>query len=168
MKRTIFLVIIGLLGIGCTSKTKDPQTAKNETTIKKADTTQVSTISNESEFNEHDVNPGPVDTSSYIFDVVDKMPQFPGGDQKLFEFISKQLKYPVSAQNFDIQGKVICRIMISKTGKVKKPEILRSLDRACDKEALRVLKALPRFTPGKLKGKVVNVWYTIPVTFKLE
>ena len=156
------------MAFACTSKKKNRQTTKSETTIKKSDTTQVSTTSNESEFNEHDVNPGPIDTSSYIFDVVDQMPQFPGGDQKLLEFISKHLKYPVTAQDFDIQGKVICRIIISKTGKVKRPEILRSLDRACDNEALRVLKTLPRFIPGKLKGKVVNVYYTLPVIFKLE
>jgi len=168
MKRTIFVVLIGLTVIGCTFKTKNPQTAISETTIKKNDSSPLPNTYNESEFEGHDVNPGRIDTASFIFDTVDQMPEFPGGKQKLLEFISKHLKYPVTAQDIDIQGKVICRIIISKTGKVEKCEVVRSLERTCDNEAIRVLKTLPRFIPGKLNGKKVNVWYTIPVTFKLE
>ena len=156
------------MAFACTSKKKNQQTTKSETTIKKFDTNQVATASYESEFNEHELNPGPIDTANYIFDFVDQMPQFPGGKQKLLEFISKHLKYPVIAQDINLQGLVLCRIIISKTGKVVKCEVIRSLDRVCDNEAIRILETLPRFIPGKINGKNVNVRYTIPVIFKLE
>ena len=168
MKRTIFLVLIVFEIIGCTIKTKNQQTSKSETTIKKNDSSLLLNTFYESGFNEHEVNPGPIDTASFIFDTVDQMPEFPGGKQKLLEFISNHLKYPAILQDGDIQGKVICRIIVSKTGKVEKCEVVRSLERTCDNEALRVLKTLPEFIPGKLKGKNVNVWYTIPVVFSLE
>jgi TonB family protein len=170
MKKFLFLVLISLIAINCTYKTKNPKTAKSEITIKKNDSSQLPTIYSESNFEEHDVNPGPIDTASFIFEYynVEKAPLFPGGKMELLEFISKHLKYPVRAKDIDLQGQVICRIIVSKTGKVEKCEVVRSLDRVCDNEALRVLKTLPRFIPGKLKGKNVNVWYTIPVTFTLE
>jgi len=170
MKRMIFLVVIGLVLLACTSKTKNTQNATPVIKTEKKDTTRSTHTLYESEFNEHEVNNGPVDTASFIFESwdVDQAPQFPGGEQKLLEFISKHLKYPVTAQDIDLQGQVLCHIIVSKTGKIGKCEVIRSLDRVCDNEALRVLKTLPRFIPGKLKGKNVNVWYTIPVTFKLQ
>lgn len=164
-------MLIGFAVIGCTFKSKNPQTAKSETTIKKNDSSQIPNTLYESAFEGHDVNPGPIDTANYIFESndVEQIPEFPGGEKKLLEFILKNLKYPVITQIYDdFRGKVICRIIVSKTGKVKRPEVMRSLDPACDKEAIRVLKTLPNFIPGKIKGKNVNVWYTIPVVFSLE
>jgi TonB family protein len=170
MKRTMFLVVIGFLLLACTLKTKNPKTNKSDTKTKKKDSSQFNSASNVVGVEDGDVNPGKIDTASYIFESndVEQIPEFPGGEKKLLEFISKHLKYPVIAQDIDLQGKVICRIIVSKTGKIRKPEVVRSLDRVCDNEALRVLNTLPRFKPGKLKGKNVNVWYTIPVIFKLE
>jgi len=166
----MFFVLLTLVVMGCTFKTKNPETSKSETVIKQNDTTQLPSTFYELEFEGHDVNPGPIDTASYIFESneVDHVPEFPGGEKKLSEFISKHLKYPVTAQDIDLQGRVMCRIIVSKTGKIKKCEVLRSLERTCDNEALRVLKTLPRFIPGKVKGRNVNVWYFIPVTFKLD
>ena len=103
-----------------------------------------------------------------IYTVCDKMPQFPGGEKELLNYIGLNLKYPVIAQNNGIQGKVIARFVVSKTGKVEKVEIVRRLDPLCDKEALRVINKLPHFIPGKVKGKNVAVYYTLPITFKLE
>jgi len=171
MKRIIFLVMTGFLFLACTSKTKNPQINKSETKTEKKDSSQFNSVSNEAGVEDGDANPGKIDTASYIFESndVEQIPEFPGGEKKLLEFISKHLKYPVITQIYDdFKGKVICRIIVSKTGKVKRPEVMRSLDPACDKEAIRVLKTLPKFIPGKLKGKNVNVWYTIPIIFKLE
>ena len=103
---------------------------------------------------------------STIFMVVEQMPQFPGGKDSLFNFISKNLRYPNTDVN--VQGRVICRFVVDINGSVIWPEILRSLDPACDKEAVRVIKSLPKFIPGKQNGKNVRVWYTMPVIFKLE
>jgi TonB family protein len=103
-----------------------------------------------------------------VYDVVENMPQYPGGEKALLKHISQNFKYPVISAENGIQGKVIVRFVVNSAGKVSKGEILRSLDPACDKEALRVVKSLPNFIPGKQNGKKVAVWYTLPITFKLE
>jgi protein TonB len=103
-----------------------------------------------------------------IWDVIEQMPQFPGGESELLSYIGKNLKYPVIAQENGIQGRVIVRFVVSKTGDVDKVEVVRSLDPACDKEAMRVVRSLPRWIPGKQNGVNVNVYYTLPITFRLE
>jgi len=103
-----------------------------------------------------------------IYSVVEQMPQFPGGESELLNYISKQLNYPGIARRNGIQGKVICRFIITRTGRIEKPEVVRSLDPACDKEALRVLRSMPVFIPGKQNGVNVDVYYTLPVIFRLE
>jgi len=103
-----------------------------------------------------------------VYQVIEQMPQFPGGDQELLNYINKNIKYPVIAQENGISGKVTLRFVVSKTGTVDRVEVVRSLDPACDKEAIRVVKSLPRFIPGKQNGVNVSVWYTLPVTYKLE
>ena len=100
--------------------------------------------------------------------VTEQMPIFTGGDIALLNFVSKNLKYPESAIKDKIQGKVILRFVVTKTGQVDKVEIVRSLQPDCDKEAIRVIKMLPKFTPGKQDGKLVSIWYTMPITFKLN
>ncbi len=103
-----------------------------------------------------------------VFDVVEQMPQFPGGDAALMTNISKNLTYPKIAQENGIQGRVIVRFLIEKDGSVSHVTVLRSLDPACDKEAIRIIKALPKFIPAKQNGVAVAVWYTMPITFKLQ
>jgi protein TonB len=103
-----------------------------------------------------------------IYSVIEQMPVFPGGDEELLKYISKNLKYPVIAQENGIQGKVVVRFEVTKTGAVDKAEVIRPLDPACDREAIRVVRSLPKFIPGKQNGVNVNVWYTLPITFRLE
>ena len=103
-----------------------------------------------------------------IYSVVEQMPQFPGGNSELLDYISKHLKYPGVARRNGIQGKVICQFIVTRTGRIEKPEVVRSLDRYCDKEALRVIRSLPRFIPGKQNGVNVDVYYTLPIIFSLE
>ncbi len=102
-----------------------------------------------------------------IHDFVEQMPQYPGGDAELLKYIGQNLKYPTIAQENGIQGKVILRFVVTKNGTVGDVQILRSLDPACDKEAVRVVKSLPQWIPGKQNGSAVAVWYTLTVTFKL-
>lgn len=165
MKRTMFLLLIGLVVIGCSKKEK----VKEESKVQRAadSTVEAITYIKTSEGYRIKINFEIIDNDT-IYSNPEQTPIFPGGEFELLDFISKHLKYPVVAQENGIQGRVICRCIISKTGKVKKPKVMRSLEPACDKEALRVLKTLPRFIPGKLKGKNVNVWYTLPVNFKLN
>lgn len=102
------------------------------------------------------------------YTVIEQMPTFPGGEQGLLNFIGTNLKYPLIAQENGIEGKVIVRFVVSKTGEINQVEIVRSVDKALDNEAIRVAKLLPKFVPGKQNGKVVSVWYTLPITFKLQ
>ena len=101
-----------------------------------------------------------------IYTVVEMRPLFPGGDDKLFDFIEKDLKFPETAKKNKIQGKVIVRFVVNSVGKVEQSKVIRSLDPECDKEALRVINSLPVFIPGKQEGQNVSVYYSIPVIFK--
>jgi len=108
------------------------------------------------------------DTSEEPYTAVQEMPQFPGGEAALLEYIFKNLRYPIQSQKSGVQGKVYVRITISENGDVKDPTIMRSLDSYCDKEAIRVMKSLPRWIPGKQNGINVPVYFVIPITFKLS
>ena len=103
-----------------------------------------------------------------VYDVVEQMPQFPGGETALLANIGQNLKYPTIAQENGIQGRVIVRFLVGTDGSISNVQILRSLDPACDKEAIRLIKSLPKFIPAKQNGVNVAVWYTLPITFKLK
>ncbi|KAA6347064.1 hypothetical protein EZS27_005475 [termite gut metagenome] len=102
------------------------------------------------------------------YQVVEQMPAFPGGIEELMKFISNNMKYPTISQENGIQGRVICRFVVSNNGTVQDIQIIRSLDPYCDKEAIRVLKLLPKFIPGKQNGRNVPVYFTLPVVFRLQ
>ncbi len=114
------------------------------------------------------ITQAPVEKEEKTYVAVEQMPKYPGGDAELLGFIAKNLRYPVMAQENGIEGKVYLRFVVSSTGDVKDVTVLRSLDPSCDKEAIRVIKMLPRWIPGKQNGKAVSVYYTVPITFKLQ
>ena len=104
-----------------------------------------------------------------VFVVVEKMPEFPGGQQALFKYLSENVKYPVIAQENGIQGRVICQFVVNRDGSIVDVEVVRSGgDPSLDKEAIRVIKSMPKWKPGKQRGKAVRVKYTVPVNFKLQ
>ncbi|MCF0181448.1 MAG: energy transducer TonB [Muribaculaceae bacterium] len=103
-----------------------------------------------------------------IFKSVEQMPTFPGGDAALMKYLSSHIQYPTMAQENNIQGKVIVQFVVTKTGAVGEVKVVRSVDKDLDREAVRVCKSLPKFVPGRQNGQPVSVWYTLPVTFKLQ
>jgi protein TonB len=103
-----------------------------------------------------------------VFTAVEQMPQFPGGEAELMKYIQKNLKYPPVAMENNIQGRVVVQFVVTKTGKIGEVKVVRGKDPDLDKEAVRVVKSLPDFIPGKMNGQSVNVWYTLPITFKLQ
>ena len=103
-----------------------------------------------------------------IFRAVEQMPMFPGGDAALMKYLSSHIQYPTMAMENNIQGRVIVQFVVTKTGKIGEVKVVRSVDPDLDAEAVRVCKSLPDFIPGKMNGQAVNVWYTLPVTFKLQ
>lgn len=111
---------------------------------------------------------GDANDDEVVFAVVQSMPEFPGGTQAMYKFLSENVKYPEIAKANKIQGRCVCQFVVEKDGRLTNFEIVRSTgDASLDKEALRVLKSMPKWKPGHQKGKFVRVSYTIPVTFKL-
>lgn len=103
-----------------------------------------------------------------IYNVIDQMPEFPGGMDKLLQFINDNMKYPSKAQMEGIQGRVIVQFIVDEDGYIMEPNIVRNVEPSLDNEALRLIKMLPQWKPGTLKGKAVKVKYTVPVAFKLK
>ena len=100
--------------------------------------------------------------------IMEQMPEFPGGQAALLKFINENLRYPAAAIENGIQGRVVVQFVVKKDGSVGDVTVLRGVDSALDQEAIRVCKTLPKFTPGKQNGIPVNVWYTLPIFFRLE
>ena len=109
-----------------------------------------------------------VEVYGEIYEYVEQMPIFPGGQEALFRFITKNLKYPLIAERNGIQGRVLVSFVITKEGIVTNVNIAKSADPSLNKEALRVIRMLPDWTPGRKDGKVVNVKFTVPVSFNLR
>ena len=103
-----------------------------------------------------------------VFTSVDQMPQFPGGEQALMKYLQSHINYPPMAAENNVQGRVVVQFVVDKTGLVGEVKVVRSMDKDLDKEAVRVCKSLPKFTPGRQNGQPVSVWFTLPVTFKLQ
>ena len=103
-----------------------------------------------------------------FFMVVENMPEFPGGDLGLMKYIQKNVKYPAIAKEYNITGKVYVSFIVDKSGSVTNAKIVREVDKNLDAEALRVVKSLPKYKPGKQRGKAVRVMFTIPINFTLN
>lgn len=110
---------------------------------------------------------GEVSDEDEIFQVVEEMPEFPGGMEALLQYLGKNIKYPTIAQEQGIQGKSIISFVVNKDGSIVDPKVEKSLDASCDKEAMRVISQMPKWKPGKQRGKPVRVKYTVPVSFRL-
>jgi TonB family protein len=96
------------------------------------------------------------------------MPKFPGGQKALLKYITNNLKYPVQSQENKTEGEVYIRFIVTEKGDIIKASVMRSLDQYCNAEALRVIKGMPKWTPGKQNGVNVSVYYVIPINFKLK
>lgn len=107
-------------------------------------------------------------TTVYQIQSLDSEPEYPGGINGMMSFLAQNLVYPESAMENSIQGKIVLKFVVTKDGNVANVEVIKSVDPALDAEALRVVSLLKGFTPGVYEGKKVNVWYTLPVNFKLQ
>ena len=110
----------------------------------------------------------PKEEETKVFDVVEQMPSFPGGPSALMQFLSSNIKYPVVAEENGVQGRVVCTFVVEKDGSITDVRVIKSVDPSLDKEAMRVVKSMPRWIPGKQNGSAVRVKYTVPVTFRLQ
>jgi len=110
----------------------------------------------------------PAEDSSELFGVVEQMPSFPGGQQKLMEYLSENIQYPEECKASDIQGRVIVTFVVEKDGSIGDAKVAKSVNPLLDEEAVRVVSAMPKWFPGKQMGVAVRVRYTVPVTFRLQ
>ena len=145
---------------------KETQTAFGQTDFDKGTDDRNVTREHKNEVIVEEKKPEPV--KEEVFKAVEQMPTFPGGDAELMKWLRDHIQYPTVAMENNIQGRVVVQFVVTKTGKVGEVKVVRSVDRDLDKEAIRVCKSLPDFIPGRMNGQAVNVWYTLPVQFKLQ
>tara|TARA_B110001454_G_scaffold218981_1_gene248918 strand:- start:1478 stop:2128 length:651 start_codon:yes stop_codon:yes gene_type:complete len=129
-------------------------------------------IENEVEIEETDTDEDEIveieEDDEEFFMVVENMPEFPGGDLGLMKFIQKNVKYPAIAKEYNITGKVYVSFIVDRQGNVTNVKIVRGVDKNLDAEAFRVVSALPKYKPGRQRGKAVRVMFTIPINFTLN
>ena len=153
VKYLYMLPVAAICMIACTQSPKSADKAEEETSIEQ--TTKVKNSSENATVSEE-----------HIYQVVEENPEFPGGIKEALKFLSQNINYPKACQEKGIQGRVIVQFIVTKEGDIKDPVVVRGVDPQLDAEALRVIKAMPKWKPGKQKGKAVNVRYTQPVLFK--
>jgi protein TonB len=117
---------------------------------------------------EIDPEPEPDPVEEAPFTIVEDMPEFPGGEAKLYEFLAKHTKYPPMAKDAGIQGIVYLSFVVEKDGSISSIEVLRGIGAGCDEESVRVLKKMPKWVPGKQRGKTVRVNYRMPFRYKMK
>lgn len=150
---------------------KDEEVQEPPPTQEEVKEVQVSTVTQEGNKDIVDVPTDPVVTDpdeGKIFTVVEEMPSFPGGEDKLFDYLRKNIKFPPVARENGIQGRVFVTFVVDKDGRVKDARILRGIGGGCDEEALRVISNMPDWKPGKQNGRSVSVQYNLPVNFTLK
>mgnify|MGYP003200451063 CR=1 FL=1 len=140
----------------------------------KADIEETTTIINEDNQARVEVKYVPVQVveeepeEQTIFEVVENMPDFPGGQAALMQYLAKNIKYPTIAQENGTQGRVIVQFVVNRDGSIVDAKVVRSVDPYLDKEALRVINTMPKWKPGMQRGKPVRVKFTVPVMFRLQ
>lgn len=158
------------------NQAKTPQTTKQNQTGKTKATEKINkTISIDETIvvgygsqKTSEISPKAVHEGDQPYLNAEQMPQFPGGEQALMRFIAENLRYPRSATEKGIEGRVIIRFVVGKTGEVKDVEVLKGLDPACDEEGMRVARLMPKWTPGKENGKNVAVYFVLPILYRIQ
>jgi len=157
-------LLLGSLILVMGSKQVYAQNQKQETTGKKVQTKSNAIKANLKESRQSLER----DDQTLCYMVLEKMPTFPGGEEKLIEYVSKKLVYPKEALAKEIQGTVICRFMVNEDGSITNIEVIKSVYPLLDAEAIRVIKTLPKFIPGTQHDNPVGVYFTFPIKFTLQ
>ena len=154
-KYALLLPMVALMLIGCNINQKQTVTEDEQVKDTVETAQDVETVDSAS-------------TEEIVYKNVDKIPEFPGGDSALMQFLSKNVKYPEDAMKEKAEGSVVIQFVVQKDGTIGATNIVRKVHPSLDAEAERLVKSLPKFEPGLLNGNPVNVWFTIPITFKLQ
>ncbi|NJN42079.1 MAG: energy transducer TonB [Flammeovirgaceae bacterium] len=127
----------------------------------------ISEVEHEEAYTPIVLEPKVEEVSDEIFVIVETRPEFPGGDTELMKFLFENLKYPSAARRMGVEGKVFVSMVVEKDGTITNPTVMRGFDTSCDNEALRVMGLMPKWIPGKQRGKPVRVKVSFPITFKM-
>ena len=171
--RKIILVILAIFVIGCVYAFVKCQ-GNNEAIEKTAPNIETTVEENQKQGAEQNVNNEqqnyntPQDSQEKVYDVVEVMPSFPGGQSALMQYLGNNIQYPVEAQENGVQGRVIISFVVDKDGSISHVKVAKSADSALDREAMRVVESMPKWIPGKQNGECVRVRYSVPVVFRLK
>ena len=160
-KYLYMLPVAAMCMIACTQSPKSADKAEEATSVEQPKTEEAEVKYTPVEVEETKVE-------EQTFQVVEEMPEFPGGMGECMKWLSKNIKYPQSAQENGVQGRVIVTFVVTKEGDIINPVITKGVDPALDAEALRVIKSMPKWNPGKQRGKAVNVKFTLPIHYRLQ
>lgn len=167
--RRIIFVILAVLVIGCIYAFMKCQ-GNNEAIDKAAqnmETTIDESVHNQSKEQDEQGYNSFQESQARVYEEVEEMPSFPGGPDALMEWLNNNVKYPVQAQENGVQGRVIVSFVVETDGRIDDAEVARSVDPYLDREALRVVKSMPRWIPGRQNGECVRVRYNVPIAFRL-
>lgn len=173
MKKTLLLLGLALITVGASAQNTKEEKHASLTTIGALDVREDSDAGRVLKLNERVADELPAERPSAevenrVFDVVEQMPGFPGGISGLSNYLKENLRYPPSAMKDSIQGRVIVSFVVEKDGTISEAKIARGADPRLDAEALRVIRAMPKWTPGRQNGQGVRVKYNVPITFRLS
>lgn len=150
---------------------KDEEVQEPPPTQEEVKEVQVSTVTQEGSKDVIDIPDNPVvgdPDDGKVFSVVEEMPTFPGGEEKLRDYLRNNIKYPGIARENGISGRVYVTFVVDKEGKIKDIRLLRGIGGGCDEEAMRVIRSMPDWKPGRQNGRAVQVQYNLPVNFTLR
>lgn len=162
-----FCLLLGAYSLNAQTKNKDAKVVDERMQISVVDVRGDDNIENGVDIRELQEYKIIEEDDDKPFMIVEQMPQFVGGIDSLMTFIQRNLSYPVEAVKDGIQGRVILRFVVNKKGKVVDARVMRGIDPFCDKEALRVIRLMPDWIPGKQNGRNVSTYFTIPIVFRL-
>ena len=156
MKRIIYIALLMLIPISITAHTNKKGARKKArvTNVQRASQSSQTSLTKE-------------DGDNKIYEVVEEQASFPGGNTAMVQWLSQNMRYPVTAKKDNIQGRVLVQFVVEKDGSISNVAVVRSIDSPLDKEAVRVVKAMPKWNPGKHKGQIVRSKFTLPINFKL-
>ena len=159
-KYLYMLPVAAICMIACTQSPKSADKAEEATSVEQPKAEEAVKVENAS--GKETV------TEQTVFQVVEEMPEFPDGMPELIKWLSANIKYPAICQENSVQGRVIVQFVVTREGAIENPKVVKSVDPYLDAEALRVIKTMPKWKPGKQRGKAVNVKYTLPIEFRLQ
>lgn len=165
------IMLLGIYGIRqCQTKEATEKKAYREALEKAKQDSIVKAENQEDEVRQKEVKQFDIldESQGKVYDVVEEMPSFPGGQAALMSYLNNHIEYPVVAQENGVQDRVIISFVVEADGRIEEAEVARSVDPALDREALRVVKSMPKWNPGKQNGECVRVRYSVPIVFRLQ